>query len=418
MEILHSDAKRTIIAALDQSTDGDVYTAHLSNDFNVVRTSSAARCLEIMTERYADLSAVIIDINMAEENDFAFLRTVADERRFDTIPVLIGSRRQIDESDMRCLDEGAFDFILPPHHLKLTKRRIENAVRMKRATTFYEIEAILRQLPSNIFLKDTQGRYVFMTHYWHHLDMEGDPEVTVRGKTDYEIRRDVENVAKAVETDREVIRTGKGTSYILESNVDGVHDFMKLIKEPVFDEDGNVIGVVALINDVTETELLKRELQKRAHTDEMTGLENRRAFYEYVGKITEDSSFPFAVISADCDRLKVVNDTYGHLVGDEYIRAAATLLKSCLPETARIYRLGGDEFTALLPATTLDQANGYIEKMRSQFCDFKFPDVDIELSISYGSAILESTDDIETVIGEADRAMYEDKAARVRGRAE
>ena len=371
MEILHSDAKRTVLAMLDESKDGDVYCAHLANDFKVVRVKSVDECLEILYERSSNLSAVIADIDMAEANDFAFLKTVASERQFDTVPVLIASRRKIDANDMRCLDEGAFDFILPPHHLGLTKRRIENAVSMKRATTFYEIESILRQLPSNIFLKDAEGRYVFMTHYWHHLDKQDDPNWTIRGKTDMEVRKDRENVELAMKSDREIVETGRGTSYVLESKVDGVHDFKRLIKEPVFDEDGNVTGIIALINDVTETELLKRELEHRAHTDELTGLNNRRAFNEYIEGALRTEQYPVAIISADCDRLKLVNDTCGHAVGDEDIRITAEAFKKCLPETAHLYRLGGDEFTAFLPGTTKEQADAYVEEMRAENKLFK-----------------------------------------------
>ena len=416
MEILHSNAKRTVLATLDDSIDGDVFCAHLANNFNVVRVGSPAEALNVLYERARDLSVVIIDINMAEENDFAFLRTFTSERRFDTIPVLIASRRKIDESDLQCLEEGAFDFILPPHHLGLTKRRVENAVNMKRAETFHEIESILRRLPSNIFLKDTEGRYVFMTHYWHHIDMQDDPDWTIRGKTDLEIRRDSENAEKAMETDREVVRTGKGTSYILESNVDGVREFVKLYKEPVFDEDGNVTGIVALINDVTETELLRRELERRVHTDELTGLDNRRAFSEYIDSIADAAGYPLTVISADCDRLKYVNDTYGHLVGDEYIRMGAMVLKDCLPETARVFRLGGDEFMAFVPDTTLEQARALIEDIRVR-CEATSIQ-GISVSLSCGAAVVSGPDDdVDAAISAADHAMYADKDARkiVRG---
>ena len=417
MEILHTDAKRTVIAALDDSKDGDVYSAHLANEFNVVRVNSAEKCLAVMYERTADLSAVICDIEMAEADDFAFLKIVANERAFDTIPVLIASRRQINESDMRCLDEGAFDFILPPHHLGLTKRRVDNAVRMKRATTFFEIESILRQLPSNIFLKDTRGRYVFMTHYWHHLDRGDDPNWTIRGKTDIEIRRDKENAELAMQSDREIVRTGKGTSYVIESNVDGVHDFKELIKEPVFDENGNVTGIIALINDVTETEMLRRELERRMNTDELTGLGNRRAYNNYLNSIPLSDNFPIAIISADCDRLKYVNDTFGHLVGDEYIRTSAKIFESNLPDTAQVFRMSGDEFLAFLPGQTQAQAEEFVSNMRVQGEATHIQDISV--SISYGTAEISGPEvNANATVMRADHAMYRDKAQRKMARSD
>ena len=411
MEILRKDEKRTVLAALDDSVDGDDFCARIADDYNIVRTGSARECLEIMHERVADLSAVVIDIDMAEADDFAFLHASSKDNLFDTIPILIASKRELQAEDMRCLEEGALDFIMGPYIPELTRRRIDNAIRIKRSTTFFEIEAMLRELPSNIFLKDAEGRYVFATHYWHHLDTENDPNWSIRGKTDLEIRKDRENAIKAMEADKEIIRTGKGTSYVIEINVDGIQEFMELIKRPVFDKDGNVNGIIALINDVTEAELLKRELEKRARTDELTGLLNRRSFDECLRGIPRRDDFPIAIISADCDELKLVNDTYGHLVGDEYIHMAAMLLRVNIPEEAEAFRTGGDEFIALLPHTTEEQATEIVETIQSRGSLFTLRDHDIE--ISFGTAVIDGpNDEILEALAHADRCMYANKTAR------
>lgn len=410
MEILHENEKRTILATLDGHSRGDKFCEVLAENYDIIRANSAEECLQVMHERAADLSVVIIDIDMAEANDFAFLRAARKENLFDTIPILIAARRLVTEEDMRCLEEGALDFILRPHFASLMKRRVENAIRIKRSTTFYEIEAMLRELPSNIFLKDTEGRYVFATHYWHHLETGDDPNWTIRGKTDLEIRKDRENALKAMEADREIVRTGKGTSYVIEINTDGQQEFMELIKRPVYNDKGEVQGIIALINDVTETELLKRELEKRARTDELTGLRNHRSFGEFVDAIPHRDDFPIAIISADCDSLKQVNDTYGHLVGDEYIRMAATVFKSALPDTAHTFRIGGDEFVAFLPHTTKEEADAFVEEMKRQ-CQL-FWVRENHVSISFGTAVIESPQTgAYNAIANADRAMYTNKIA-------
>ena len=411
MEILHTGAKRTLLVVMDDNPESDRFCACLADDYNVLRAGSTAEGLEIMKDRIAGLSAVIVAIDMAEERDFAFLSDVVSDSRFDTIPVLVVSHRPVTDDDMTCFDKGAFDFISAPCHKAILKQRIDNAVQMKRATTFYEIESILRELPSNIFLKDVEGRYVFMTHYWRHLDKGDDPNWTIRGKTDLEIRKDRENAIKAMETDREIIKTGKGASYVVESNIDGIRDFMHLIKRPVFDENGNVSGIIALINDVTETELLKMDLEKRVRTDELTGLGNRRAFEEYVNSMAQTADYPVALISADCDMLKIVNDTYGHLVGDEYIRMSTLLFRVCLPETAHTFRMGGDEFASFVPTTTFEQAEELVEKMRDQCKLLKIAERSI--SVSFGIALVNGPkDNVYDVLAKADKAMYEDKALR------
>lgn len=412
MEILNDKSnKRTVLVTLDDYAEASNLFRFLSDDYDVIRAYSADECLRVMRDRCSVLSAVIIDIEMAEENDFEFLRTSSNETLFDTIPIVVAARRPLADEDMKCLEHGAIDIMSQPYLRGLTIRRIENAIRLKRSTTFYEIESMLRELPSNIFLKDREGRYVFATHYWHHLDTGDDPNWTIRGKTDLEIRKDRENAIKAMEADKEIVRTGKGTSYVIEINADGMQEFMELIKRPVRDADGNIVGIIALINDVTETELLKRELEWRARTDELTGLSNHRAYHETMREIPHSADFPIAVISADCDELKSINDTYGHIVGDEYIRMAATTFKAALPENAKSFRTGGDEFIALLPRTTKEQADELVKTMESQCGLFMLKDRAI--SISFGTAeITGPNDNVTNAIAHADRAMYVSKAAR------
>ena len=412
MEILHDNSdKRTVLLTLDDHAESSNLFRFLTETYDVICAYNADECLKVMRERVADLSVVIIDIEIAKANDCEFLRTASKETLFDTIPIIVTARRPLTQDDMCCIREGAIDLMMQPYFRELTIARIENAIRLKQSTTFFEIETMLRELPSNIFLKDKEGRYVFATHYWHHLDTGNDPNWSIRGKTDLEIRKDKENAIKAMEADQEIIRSGKGTSYTIEINADGIQEFMELIKRPVFDVNGNVTGIIALINDVTETELLKRELEKRAGTDELTGLSNHRAFDEAVRAIPESNDFPIAIISADCDELKMVNDTYGHLVGDEYIRMAATAFMSALPENAKAYRTGGDEFIAILPHATEEDAMQIVAQMKRQCELFKMQERNI--SISFGTAVINNAEEsVLNAISRADRNMYISKASR------
>ena len=416
MEILHdSTDKRTILVALDDYADHSRLYPYLCDTFHIIREFSADKCLDIMRERKADLSAVVIDIDMAKADEFRFLRSAKEEGLLDITPVVIASRRPLEEGDMRCFQEGAVDVMAPPYFREVAIRRVENAIHVMNSTTFCEIESILRELPSNIFMVDTECRYVFATHYWRHIRQSDDPNWTVRGKTDLEIRRDYENAVKAYESDMEVMRTGVGQDYVIEVDMDGIVEYLEIIKRPVYDEEGNVKGVVVLANDVTETELIKRELEQHARTDKLTGLGNRRAFDAFVSGIPERDDFPIAIISADCDGLKTVNDTFGHLVGDEYIRLSATVLKTILGDEARAFRIGGDEFLAFLPKTSEEQAASLVRAMRAQSNLFKIHEHAV--SVSYGIASIDSRDaDVLEAIEKADRSMYSNKVARNQAR--
>ncbi len=387
----------------------DELCTQLAHAFNLVRCSTGDEALDILNERFNALSAAVIAVGLASADDCAFLKAFTAERAFDTIPMLITTATTPDARCAQCLDEGAVDIIELPCVEQVLHRRIDNAIQLKRSATFYEIESMLRRLPSMIFLKDAEGRYVFSTQYWHHLDTGGDPKWTIRGKTDVDIRKDRENAIKAMEADKEIIRTGKGTSYTIEINADGVQDFVQLIKEPVFDENGNVTGIIALGNDVTESELMKRKLARYALIDELTGVGNRRAFNEYIEEIPSCDNFPIAVISADLDCLKKVNDTLGHLVGDEYIHMVALILQGGVPDDAPVFRTGGDEFVVFVPNTTAEEAEALVKKMRHTATFFKLHMS--EAIVSYGVACIESPDDVREAIDEADQRMYAEKAS-------
>lgn len=114
---------------------------------------------------------------------------------------------------------------------------------------------IINDIPSCIFFKDTNLKYLFSSHYWDQL-----LDTDIIGKTDLEIRKDQDNAMIAMETDRNIIRTGIGCKYVIKSDIEGKTSFLELTKEPVTDDDGNVIGIVGLINNITEKTLLEQKL--------------------------------------------------------------------------------------------------------------------------------------------------------------
>ena len=410
MEIQRGESnKRRLLVAFGENEAFGRLCQELKHDYWFVHCSDADEALETLNEQFNDLSAALIDEDLASENDYAFLRSVAEDRCFDTIPFLVVSRSGAAEPHDRCFEEGAVDIIGLSDSVSVTKQRIKNAISLRRSASFYEIGSMLRVLPSMIFLKDVEGRYVFSTQYWHHLETGGDPKWTIRGKTDLDVRKDKENAKAAMEADKEIIRSGKGTSYVIEINADGIQDFIELFKEPVFDEHGNVTGIIALGNNVTESELMKRKLAVYALKDELTGLGNRRGFNEFVDSIAERDDFPIAVISADCDNLKIVNDTFGHLVGDEYLHMTAVVLRSAAPDEELIFRIGGDEFAVFAPHTTAEEAKKIVDQMERNAELFTLSQG--KVVISYGVASINGPDDDAWgKINLADKLMYEEKA--------
>ena len=358
------------------------------------------------------LSAVFLD-TPSEIPDVDRLIGSVHSRNNDLLafPVLILTDEEHIGADEQYLGGVVVDCVLKPLRPAVLKNRLANAEQLVSSVSFTEFSRMLQSLPANIYLKDNHARYVFSSQTWHHLNTENDPGWTIRGKTDLDIRKDRENAQKALNSDLELIRSGKGTSYIIEEN-EGEQEFLQIIKEPLFYEDGRVRGIIALINIVTEQEQMRRKLRERYITDQLTRVYNRSYYTEYLAELERFAPDPLSIIIADCDYLKRVNDTCGHIAGDEYIRSCAELLRFTLPKEALIFRTGGDEFAAFLPGTGAEEAERLVQQIRGNAGKFSIEGN--ALSVSVGCSTMTGEKDLKRYIGMADHNMYEEKETKKR----
>ena len=243
------------------------YTEMLSPEYTVHSVTSVQEGIDRLRDDRAGIEAVLTELKLAGRDGYAATDRMQSGLSLSSVPMIAILDTLAGEKDMECFDHGFFDLITSSSPKPLVYKRIENVMHAKDSLSLAEVERMLRELPSCIFLKDREGRYVFSTQTWNHLDTGGDPDWTIRGKTDLDIRKDKENAKKAMEADRRIIETGEGTEYVIEEYQDGVRDYLQLIKRPVYDDEGSVSGIIALINNVTDYQLLKLELEERLKTD-------------------------------------------------------------------------------------------------------------------------------------------------------
>lgn len=152
-----------------------------------------------------------------------------------------------------------------------------------------------------------------------------------------------------------------------------------------------------------------REFWEQAHHDPLTGAYNRRAF-DLDARALARSGSPACLVLFDCDHFKAINDTYGHQIGDEVIHGIAQAIASALRSGDRLYRIGGDEFAALLAGTDTTQARAIAERCQALVAqtDFQARGVSEPVRISVGIAHTAALDDegVLTLQREADLAMY------------
>jgi len=152
-----------------------------------------------------------------------------------------------------------------------------------------------------------------------------------------------------------------------------------------------------------------RELLRRAATDRLTGLPNRGAFESALERLLKTAgSGPHALLHADLDQFKVINDTVSHRVGDELICQLASLLRAEVPAISLLARLGGDEFAVLLNATDAAQASKLANQLRLSIERFRFAHDEDVLSVTASIGLVEfsTRDSLAHILQAADTACF------------
>ncbi len=206
------------------------------------------------------------------------------------------------------------------------------------------------------------------------------------------------------------LRSASGLEYDVEGTCAAVHTL-----------DGDVMGIVMVLRDVTEARETQRKLVWQAKHDSLTNLLNRRAFEESISqKISSKrtTDFPMSLLYMDLDHFKVVNDSAGHAAGDELLRQIAFIMKNRIRDTDVLARMGGDEFALALCTCP----NSMAEDIAKDICDsisafhFRWEGTTYQVGASVGVVhIPPHWSTLDECLAAADAACYK---AKENGRAE
>jgi diguanylate cyclase (GGDEF)-like protein/PAS domain S-box-containing protein len=188
---------------------------------------------------------------------------------------------------------------------------------------------------------------------------------------------------------------------------------------PLLSRDGEALGVVLVLHDVTENRSMARQLSYQASHDALTGLINRREFetrLQSALESTRSGNEHHVLCYLDMDQFKIVNDTCSHSAGDRLLKDVAAILQAGLRETDVLARIGGDEFGILLKNCLLEDAVGITENLLAMIRTINNDSggLTFEVSASIGIAVLDpGSESITAVMRRADLACY---AAKDNGR--
>ncbi len=122
--------------------------------------------------------------------------------------------------------------------------------------------------------------------------------------------------------------------------------------------------VVGITRDITDDYEHRRRIEYLSYHDQLTGLFNRRFFEEELARLDNANNIPFTLVMADVNGLKLINDSFGHDMGDQLLKRMASVLKEACSEEHTISRIGGDEFVILLPRLSGDDAEKLISRIQ------------------------------------------------------
>lgn len=192
--------------------------------------------------------------------------------------------------------------------------------------------------------------------------------------------------------------------------------YIRAVAKVFRDDQGKPVRMLGTNIDITDRKHLQFELERQAHIDYLTGVNNRRHFMELAElelnrAIRYDS--PLSIFMMDIDYFKKINDSHGHKAGDAVLKKLAEVCCETLREVDRIGRIGGEEFAILLPETGQTEAEEAAERLRKAIANAKVPlegGLPLHFTISIGVASLTSRDDnMDVLLNLADEALYEAK---------
>ncbi len=252
------------------------------------------------------------------------------------------------------------------------------------------------------------------------IELSGYSEAEILGKSPRMLQGELTD-REQLDKIREALSRGEAVqAQLLNYNKAGERYWVDMSIRPIYGESGAITHFVAIERDITQWHQQQDLLYRMAVTDELTGLFNRRMFFEVGAKYLQLAirhGKPLSVVMMDLDHFKRVNDRHGHQTGDIVLRLIGQVLMASVRESDVVARLGGEEFGLLLPETRREEAMPVVQRIQQSLAAaLRQSDLpaDARITMSVGVTLSSSNDEVlDSVMLRADRAMY---AAKQNGR--
>ncbi len=427
--------------------------AKLSSEYyEVITATSGEEALQKIEQTAPDL--VLLDVMMPGMDGFEVCKRIKENPLMAHIPVVMVTALTDTVEKVRGLEAGADDFLSKPVNDTALMARVSSLVRLKMTVdewraregtasqlgVFDDKISVMDEPVENariLLIEDQEFESDKIADTMHRDNDDVIPVENGMKAMEYASQNDFDLIVVSLNLKDEdglrlcshlrsnektratpilMIATEEDMPRIARGLEIGAHDY---IMRPI-DRNELLARIRTQIRRKRFQERLRTSFEyslSMALTDGLTGLYNRRYFEVHLQKMLDshkESSKKLSILFMDIDHFKQVNDQYGHVVGDEILKVFAFRIQDNLRSFDLVARLGGEEFVAILPDTSVETAHIIAERLRRSIHDKPIkcgaPEGEVRISTSIGGAIIEPGDhQIQAVLDRADKALYQAK---------
>ena len=439
VNILIVDDRPENLVAMEAILDND--------DYHLLKASSGEEALKYLLKE--NIALILLDVHMPGMDGFSTAKMIRAREKTKHIPILfITANNMESEHIFLGYSVGAVDYILKPIDPLILKAKVERFVEMhrmkqqllrqndaleKNKRELEEINRHLQETTDKLQISESLANVISETSTdamlvldergqilkanlaaRNHLNCTSE-EILTRNIIDFFQEKTARNFIKrlidgwipaqhftGIEKENELtITRSDGTEFLANVQI-GV----KIIQ--------NTTIIATTIRDITEKKKHEALIEHMAYHDFLTSLPNRRAFYDRLNKEIKkgkENNYPVSVLFLDMDRFKNINDSLGHSVGDDVLKVVSERLRSILPGSGFLARIGGDEFTIILPKISREDALETAERILDAFNEpVVIQPYELYVTTSIGLSTFPYDGEVgEELVKHADVALYQAK---------